>query len=130
MDLTGGRVRPYTVSRINDRQEWVEGAVHATQNCDVVFADPDNGIASKSQADSRLGGKYVLLQELITYVFRGQTLVIYHHLNRSATAERQIRLLGNKLRDSFGDSVHCMAMRFRRGSARVFCHIATLILDM
>ena len=73
--------------RIQARQEWVQGAVQATKDCDVVFVDPDNGIGTTAQAHSRRGAKYVLLEELVPYVNRGQTLVIYHHLNRSATAE-------------------------------------------
>lgn len=120
LDLNGHTVRPNRFTRSQIRQEWVQEAVRATEGCDVVFVDPDNGIGSTEQACSRLGAKYVLLEELLPYFDRGQTLVIYHHLNRSTTADTQIKLSGNKLRDIFGHRSNCTAVRFRRGSARVF----------
>ena len=120
LDLDRKTVDSKRVSRIQARQEWVQGAVEATQDCDVVFVDPDNGIGTTAQASSKFGAKYVLLEELIPYLDRGQTLVIYHHLNRSATADTQIGLSGTRLRDIFGRNGRCSAVRFRRGSARVF----------
>ncbi len=124
LDLGRQTLDPKRVSRIQARQQWVHGAVQATEDCDVVFVDPDNGIGTTAQASSRFGAKYVLLEELIPYLERGQTLVIYHHLNRSATADMQIRLLGTELRDVLGSYGHFAAMRFRRGSARVFFIVA------
>lgn len=120
LDLGKNRVRATPDSRMQARQEWVQGAVQVTEDCDVVFVDPDNGIGAPVQAKSKLGAKYVVLEELIPYLDRGQTLVIYHHLNRSATADTQIRFSGRELRDIVGPLGNCTAMRFRRGSARVF----------
>ena len=120
LDLSSTKVRPVLISRSQARQLWVRDALHDTQDCDVVFVDPDNGIGTTSQASSRLGAKYVLLEELLPYFNRGQTLVIYHHLNRSATADKQVRLLGTILGNLFDRYGHCSAVRFRRGSARVF----------
>lgn len=119
LDLKASTVRPRPASRIQDRQEWVDGAVQATQDCDVVFVDPDNGIGSTAQAYSRLGAKYVLLEELLRYVGRDQTLVIYHHLNRQAPAETQIKDRLVQVRQSLRASAGVIALRYRRGSARV-----------
>lgn len=120
LDFRGEQVRPTSAARIRARREWVQGALQATKNCDIVFVDPDNGIGTSDQAHSRRGGKYVLLEELGEYVDRGQTLVVYHHLNRSATADIQIKSLSVALRDLSPRCRHLTAARFRRGSARVF----------
>lgn len=120
LDLSDHAVHPRPASRMHARQEWVQGAVEATQSCDVVFVDPDNGIGTTVQASSRLGAKYVLLEELVPYLDRGQTLVIYHHLNRSAAAETQVSQRLAELEDRLTPQVGVMALRYRRGSARVF----------
>ncbi len=120
LDLDRQTVDAKRVSRIQARQQWVHGAVQATQDCDVVFVDPDNGIGTTAQASSRSGAKYVLLEELIPYLDRGQTLVIYHHLNRSAAAETQVSQRLAELEERLTPQVGVMALRYRRGSARVF----------
>ncbi len=33
-------------ARLKYRRHWVEQALHATQHCDIVFLDPDNGFES------------------------------------------------------------------------------------
>ena len=120
LDLKGNRIRSKPSSRVLERQEWVAGALESTQTCHVVFVDPDNGIGTMAQAYSRLGSKYVLLEELLPYYDRGQTLVIYHHLNRQATAEIQIEERLTQARQQVGVSAQVMALRYRRGSPRVF----------
>ena len=120
LDLKGYAVRPVSNSRMKARMEWVKEAIHATRDCEIVFVDPDNGIGSITQASSRLGSKYVLLEELDSYFVEGQTVVIYHHLNRRATAEIQIKERLTQLRQHFGASAQVMALRYRRGSSRVF----------
>ena len=120
LDFGAEQVRPNSAARVQARQGWVQGALQATKDCDVVFVDPDNGIGSSAQAYSRRGGKYVLLEELGPYVDRGQTLVVYHHLNRQAPADVQIDSLSVVLRDLSVRRCHLAAARFSRGSARVF----------
>ena len=120
LDLGRRRAHPSLDSRMQARQEWVQSALRVTNKCDVVFVDPDNGIGTTAQASSRLGAKYVLLEELVPYVSRGQTLVIYHHLNRSAAAETQVSQRLAELEERLPPQVRVMALRYRRGSARVF----------
>ena len=120
LDLRVKEIHPSSAIRIRARQEWVQDAVQVTKNCDVVFVDPDNGIGSTAQAYSRRGAKYVLLEELTPYLDRGQTLVIYHHLNRCAPAETQVAQRLAELSERFTPNGGVMALRYRRGSARVF----------
>jgi hypothetical protein len=69
--------------RLEFRERWLDGALAATVKCDGVFVDPDNGIECKSASrHGREGVKFVFLDEINRFVERGQTVVIYHHLNR------------------------------------------------
>ena len=120
LDLSTERFHRNPVARTRARAKWCQDALQATKGCDVVFVDPDNGIGSTSQVRSPTGAKYVSLDELIPYLSRGQTLVIYHHLNRRAPADHQIRSLCGVLRAAYGYCRLYEAMRFYRGSARVF----------
>jgi hypothetical protein len=58
------------------------GALEALGDADVVFVDPDNGI--RSSRSGTKPSKFVFLDELADYSARGQSLVIYHHADRSA----------------------------------------------
>lgn len=120
LDFRAKQIHPNTATRVQARQEWVQDALLVTKNCDIVFVDPDNGIGSTVQAHSRLGAKYVLLDELIPYLDRDQTLVIYHHLNRLESAESQVARRLVELRERLNPAVTVLALRYRRGSARVF----------
>lgn len=125
LDLKGSTVRFRSASRIQVRKEWVEGAVEATKDCDVVFVDPDNGIGSTTQAYSRLGAKYVLLEEVVPYFAKNQSVVIYHHLNRRSSADDQIYDRLEQVRRRLGTEV--IALRYHRGSARVLLVCPSLI---
>ena len=127
LDLGSHAGRQNPASRIHARQGWVEGAVQAMQDCDVVFVDPDNGIGSTTQGYSRLGAKYVLVDELLPYIDRGQTLVIYHHLNRKASAETQIKDRLAQVRQNLRASAGAIALRYRRGSARILLVCPSLV---
>ena len=120
LDFRAEQVRPNSAVRVRARQEWVQDALQVTKNCDIVFVDPDNGIGTSAQAHSRRGGKYVLLEELAQYVDRGQTLVVYHHLNRQMPANNQIKRRINQLGRDLNLTGEVVALRYRRGSARVF----------
>jgi hypothetical protein len=52
-------------------------------------------------------------------------MVIYHHLNRSAKAYTQIKERMVQVRQSLGESVEIIALRYYRGSARIFFIVAT-----
>lgn len=120
LDLSTERFHRNPVARTRARAKWCQDALQATKGCDVVFVDPDNGIGSTSQVRSPTGAKYVLLDELIPYLSRGQTLVIYHHLNRQAPAETQIKRLVSQLCTCFGATQKWIVLRYHRGSARIF----------
>lgn len=95
----------------------MRGALEATQGCDVVFVDPDNGLESGTRRHHKLGPKYVYFDELVPYVQRDQSLVVYHHLHRGATAEVQVRERLSQVTELLGEA---FALLYRRGTSRVF----------
>lgn len=106
-----------TRERLEHRERWVRGALEATRNCDVVFVDPDNGLESGTQRHHRLGPKYVYFDELVPYVRRGQSLVVYHSLHYGAPRESQVRGRLQEVNERLGKA---FALLYRPGSGRTF----------
>lgn len=78
--------------RIRYREQWLQGALDATKDCDIVFFDPDNGLEVKSTAFHQdKGAKFTFYRELLPFWERGQSLVIYQHKNMHETPEKQIQ---------------------------------------
>lgn len=108
-------------ARLTHRNDWLEKSLAAVQGCQVVFVDPDNGLEVDSVPRHGMDGpKYVFFDELRKFTDRGQSLVIYHHLNMHSDHPSQIKFrveaLGNEL--SLGRQP--IALRYHRGSGRVF----------
>ena len=76
------------------RRSWLQRAMAATAGCDLIFADPDNGIraaAHQVPAHRIKAVKYAYLDELAAFAGRDQSLVVYHHADRTAAVEEQAR---------------------------------------
>ena len=102
----------------------MEGARRATQACDVLFLDPDNGLAPRSvPITSARAPKHAYLDELSELVGRGQSAVIYHHLARNGTHAQQISRWSERLMQRFKPA-DLFALRFGRGTARAFFVLA------
>jgi hypothetical protein len=106
--------------RIAHRADWVDRAVEATAGCDVVFVDPDNGLEVKTKRHEKDGPKYVYFDELTPHLERGQSLIIYHHICHKETAEDQVQARFLLLKKYLGVGEGVFALRFHRGSPRVF----------
>ena len=103
------------------RAPWVDEALHATEASDVVFLDPDNGLAPKSvPMTSPDAKKYVYLREISEFLGREQSVVVYHHLGRLTKADEQIRtqieVIDRDLRPSGGT----IGVSYHRGTARAY----------
>lgn len=115
-----GLARP-APQRARQRASWLRRALAATNACDLVFFDPDNGLETASVArHSPKGGKYVFWDELLPFWDRGQSLIIYHHLNRTASVARQTEVLQGRFASEFGATAFIRPFLFRRGSCRHF----------
>jgi hypothetical protein len=104
------------------RRAWHRRALDALGSADVVFTDPDNGLRALVRTP-RLH-KYALVGELADYARRQQSLVVYHHADRSASAETQARRRLEELARGV-DQVPVGAVIARRGSCRFFLVTAT-----
>ncbi len=68
---------------IEDRAAWHARALAALAGTDLVFLDPDNGLLVKSVGKrSAKAPKYTFYEELVDYVTRGQSVVVYNHRSR------------------------------------------------
>lgn len=118
-DATGISMNRRTRAAI--RLSWHRRAVAKSAEAELVFFDPDNGLETASvPRHSPKSGKYVYWDELLPFWHRGQSLVVYHHLNRTAPVVRQTELLRDLFNDRFPDAGAIKGFLFRRGSCRHF----------
>ena len=107
--------------RLAHRGRWARGALEATNGCDVVFIDPDNGLEVRSVPRHRKGGpKYAFIDELRPWAKGGQSLVVYQHIGRRGTAEEQVRGRLAQLRCGLGDAGEPFSLLYRRGTLRAY----------
>lgn len=110
-----------TQRRSSYRREWVEAALADTVFANLVFFDPDNGIGTAATArNGPKGGKFIYWDELLRFWERGQSLVVYHHLNRTASVAAQTESLRVRFHSELGHVPFLAPLTFRRGSCRHF----------
>jgi len=116
---------PSPDERVQYRSRWLEQCLEMTSGCNFVFFDPDNGLETPSVDKRNLkAGKYIFWDELTPFVDRGQSLVVYHHLNRTASVAEQVNALGRLFKEKFTDADKILPLIYRRGSCRVFWVVA------
>ncbi len=112
--------------RLAYRSEWGRQALDQVTGCDLVFIDPDNGLAVGSTAKHhKRGPKFAFIDELSPYLEKGQSLVIYQHISRRGTAESQVERWLSRLDSELKGSFNPFAMIFHRGTARAFLIVPT-----
>lgn len=118
------------------RKDWLTQALNFVQNCDFVFVDPDNGIATKlvKENDSRdiallsfdafkkrsKAGKYIFMDEIHAFYEKSSCVVVYHHLNRTMSHNKQIEIVQSKLQKHF---YKVLAIKHKPYSPRVYFFI-------
>ncbi len=118
--LAPAHLRFLRIGREKHRVDWLDSCLKITENCDLVFLDPDNGVEVASVPKHRpSAGKYVYWDELMPFWQRGQMLLVYHHLNRTMPAGRQVTDLRKRFQSKL-DGAKVLPLVFRRGSCRVF----------
>jgi len=107
--------------RLHIRTEWLTRALRATAEADVVFVDPDNGIECQSVSRTAgTGPKYIFWDEIEAFTARGQTVVIYHHLNRVCSSSEQLRRLRQQFNDRMPRNFTILDVVFKRGTRRAY----------
>ncbi len=106
--------------RLLHRSNWLADSLRLTKACQLVFLDPDNGVEVASVPKHHpKAGKYIFWDELVPFWKRGQSLVIYHHLNRTKPGFYQVAQLTAHFKVKFEGAL-IRPLVFRRGSCRVF----------
>jgi hypothetical protein len=104
------------------RQSWAQRALVATSGCDLIFADPDNGIRPvqhRVPSYRTKAVKHAYLAELAAFAQRGQSVIAYHHADRTVAVELQAhRRLAEFARDMPIKPI--AAVRASRGTSRLF----------
>ena len=97
------------------RREWFERVKDALSDCDLVFADPDNGLCpdDRFKPTRKENAKRIRLSEALALA-EGRPTVIYHHNGRSEPHRKEIQ----KWMDRLPRHVH--AYYWRRYSNRTF----------
>lgn len=115
------------------RAKWADEAFQRVRRCSLLCLDPDNGLAPRGVTSrSKDAEKYVFLDELPGRITPSQSVVIYQHLGRSGDVAKQAERHLTAVRAAFPDHATPWAVRFRRGTARLFLiipaskHAATL----
>ena len=106
--------------RPEKRRLWLLRIKTRFQDRDLVFLDPDNGIAPHELSPTqRCAGKSVLIGEMQELKEDHRAIVIYHHHSRRKGGHtEELCYLANRLRDS-GFRV-CGALRAKPWSPRAF----------
>lgn len=102
------------------RRRWIEHIRTRIKDCNLVFLDPDNGIATEGlKLTERRAGKSVAIEEIKELQENGRAMVVYHHQTRRKGGHHsEIRDLCARLRES-GLYVSG-ALRAKPWSPRVF----------
>jgi hypothetical protein len=109
------------ITRLRHRADWLSKALTVTSCCDLIFFDPDNGFETRSVPKyAAKAGKYIFFDELSRFWERGQSLVVYHHLNRTASVREQTKIVRERLVATFENPPLLRSILFRRGSCRHF----------
>ena len=69
------------------RRRWHMTALHRLSGCDIVFADPDNGLITPSAEGTPKSNKYVYPFELLDYYKRGASVIYYQHKARKPDSD-------------------------------------------
>ena len=92
-----------------------------TTGRDVVFFDPDNGIKSNNPSPlSAKGPKFLYWSDLLPFVGRNQSLVIYNHASRRGSIYDQITKRLAEAKDHIPSRSNAVAMLWRSFSVRYY----------
>ena len=113
-------------SRVARRSTWLDAALAATVGCELVLLDPDNGVRATDHTVSRhrnKSEKHAYVDEIKAFLDRGQSVVVYHHADRSALVPDQAQRRMSEIEAGCGVRP-LAAVRASAGTVRLFVVIA------
>ena len=116
------QTKKHKAARRNGRLQWLNEAVKAVSQCNIIFVDPDNGIEVPSipNIHQMKSGKYTYISELQELFRNKDACVIYHHLNMNEPHKAQIHHRANQLKAKISGVHTVFALRFWPYSPRAF----------
>ncbi len=109
-------------ARIVRRERWFHEAMVAVDPCSLVFVDPDNGLRRDDHSvpsHRNLSEKHTYLSEVGRLLDRGQSVVAYHHADRSEPVAEQAESRMADIQEQLGVEP-LAAVRASRGTTRFF----------
>jgi hypothetical protein len=95
---------------------WFDEALTKLSEADVVFLDPDNGMAAKRAKKHWRGSvKYIFEDEVTGWLNRGQSVVLYQHQQRRRLSEQV-----SEQEKILGAGRACAAVSFHRRAVRIY----------
>lgn len=104
------------------RTEWHRNALKALSNADLVYFDPDNGIADSEVSGRRNSVKYLLTSEAADYYRAGHNIVYYCHKGRRKESawEDYKRILCKGNQSHVFSDAKLICLTYHRGVQRSF----------
>ncbi|HWY55869.1 MAG TPA: hypothetical protein VNZ03_15485 [Terriglobales bacterium] len=102
------------------RSEWLNDGLKKLVGAELVFLDPDNGMAARAKKHWRSSVKYVFADEVAEWLKRGQSVVLYQHQQHRKLVEQvaeQQKILAAE--------TACHAVSFHRRTARIYYILPT-----
>jgi hypothetical protein len=98
------------------RAAWFEEGFKKLSEAELVFLDPDNGMApNRAKKHWRSSVKYVFEDEVTDWFNRGQSVVLYQHQQR-----RSLREQVSEQQKILGGGRACNAVSFHRRAVRIY----------
>lgn len=107
---------------VKNRKEWFERVIVQFKDSEIVFMDPDNGVGNDPYS-----AKHVLFSEIQAHIKNNQSVIVYHHCDRSPKKNPcQIEAWRNRFKplQDMIPGLSVPAIRFRRKSARDYIFIS------
>jgi len=101
------------------RRAWFTLANRTIAGCNLVFLDPDNGLAMNNSTRLHRPWKYAFMEEVRRLVAEQKSVVFYHHLGRNQPGRHQIREILRHLTVS-RETARPFGLWYHRGTARAF----------
>jgi hypothetical protein len=118
--------RGLPAQRREQRNEWFSRAKKAVAGCDLIFADPDNGLEVPSVSlSSRIAGKYLTVDEVGELLATGAAVVFYQHCDRSPWNVQRARVY-DRLQSGSDQQVFVRYVRFTAFGSRAFILVSSL----
>jgi hypothetical protein len=114
------------MQRRERRAEWFSRAKKMVAGCDLIFADPDNGLEVPSVSISApRGGKYLAVDEALELLATGAAVIFYQHCDRSPWEVQRARIY-DRLQSGSDQQLAVRYVRFSAFGSRAFVLVSSL----